>query len=93
MIAGLPADKSYYKKIQQLIRELNLQEKVEYIGVLNRKDIPAWLYHAHINFFPSCCETNSVVLAEMLGCGAIIDNQPRLLPMNLKANGRWDGVV
>ena len=72
LIAGLPADKSYYKKIQQLIRELNLQEKVEYIGVLNRKDIPAWLYHAHINFFPSCCETNSVVLAEMLGCGAII---------------------
>jgi len=29
----------------------------------------------------------------VIGCGAIVDNQPRLLPMNLKPNGRWDGVV
>lgn len=29
----------------------------------------------------------------VIGCGAIIDDQPRLLPMNLKPNGRWDGVV
>lgn len=29
----------------------------------------------------------------IIGHGAIIDNEPRLLPMNLKPNGRWDGVV
>ena len=29
----------------------------------------------------------------VIGCGAIIDGEPRLLPMNLKPNGRWDGVV
>ena len=29
----------------------------------------------------------------IIGMAAIIDNEPRLLPMNLKANGRWDGVV
>lgn len=29
----------------------------------------------------------------VIGCGAIIDGEPRLLPMNLLANGRWDRIV
>lgn len=29
----------------------------------------------------------------IIGCGGIIDNQPRLFPMQLKSDGRWDGVV
>lgn len=27
----------------------------------------------------------------IIGCGMIIDSQPRLIPMVLKANGRWNG--
>lgn len=27
------------------------------------------------------------------GCGGIIDSEPRLFPMRLKANGRWNGKV
>lgn len=29
----------------------------------------------------------------ILGCGAIIDDQPVLIPMQLKKNGRWDGKI
>ena len=30
---------------------------------------------------------------QIIGCGGIIDNEPRLFRMQLKANGRWDGKV
>jgi len=29
----------------------------------------------------------------IIGCGAIINNRPVLIPMCLKANGRWDGTL
>jgi len=29
----------------------------------------------------------------IIGCGAIVDNQPLLIPMKLKSNGRWNGKV
>jgi len=29
----------------------------------------------------------------IIGCGGIIDNEPRLFRMQLKSNGRWDGKV
>jgi glycosyltransferase involved in cell wall biosynthesis len=72
LIAGLPAAKDYLKKIIATIKEFGLENKVKYIGVLDRKDIPAWIYYADINFFPSICETNSVVLAEILGLGGVL---------------------
>lgn len=30
---------------------------------------------------------------QIIGCGGIIDNEPRLFRMQLKSNGRWDGKV
>jgi len=72
LIAGLPADKEYLKKILATIREIGLENKVKYIGVLDREDIPAWIYYADVNFFPSICETNSIVLAEILGLGGVL---------------------
>lgn len=29
----------------------------------------------------------------VIGCGAIIDDQPTLIPMRLKSNGRWNGKI
>jgi len=29
----------------------------------------------------------------IIGCGMIIDSQPKLIPMVLKANGRWNGRI
>lgn len=72
LLAGLPEDKSHLVRILAAIRKSGLEEKVKYIGVLDRKDIQAWLYYADVNFFPSMCETNSVVVAEILGLGGAL---------------------
>jgi glycosyltransferase involved in cell wall biosynthesis len=72
LIAGMPADKECLANILAKIREVGLETKVKYIGVLNREDIPAWIYYADVNFFPSICETNSVVLSEILGLGGVL---------------------
>ena len=36
---------------------------------------------------------NTNLKRPLIGCGAIFDGQPRLLPMVLKKNGRWNGKV
>jgi len=72
LFAGPIADKGYFKDICRLIDKKNLSEKVKYLGVLPREDIPGWIHNASINLFPSTCETNSVVLAEVLGLGGVL---------------------
>ena len=72
LIAGIPADKDYLNTIQAEIKNAGLDNKVKYLGILDRKDIPAWIYHAEVNYFPSVCETNSIVLAEILGLGGAL---------------------
>jgi glycosyltransferase involved in cell wall biosynthesis len=72
LMAGLPADNDYLNEILAAITKSGLENKVKYIGVLDRKDIPAWIYYADVNFFSSICETNSIVLAEILGLGGVL---------------------
>ena len=72
LIAGLPQDKNYLKQIQLKIGELDLDDKVKYVGIFKREDIPAWLHYAEINFFPSICETNPVTLAEILCSNGVL---------------------
>ena len=72
LIAGMAQEGGYLNEVENLITEQNLQHKVKYLGVLERADILTWLYHAEGNFFPSLCENNSVVLAEILGTGSIM---------------------
>jgi glycosyltransferase involved in cell wall biosynthesis len=72
LIAGLPSDKEYLTNILTEIGKRGLEAKVKYTGILDREEIPAWLYYANINIFPSICETNSVVLSEILGLGGVL---------------------
>jgi len=72
LLAGKPEDRGHLKKVLAAIREPGLKGKVKYIGTLDRKDIPAWLYYANVNFFPSMCETNPVTLAEILGLSGVL---------------------
>lgn len=46
------------------------------------------LHHPAFNY-----ASGATMKRPILGMGAIIDNEIRLLPMNLLPNGRWDGVV
>ncbi|MDM8006742.1 MAG: glycosyltransferase family 1 protein [Phycisphaerae bacterium] len=72
LVAGLPYDRGYLDEIRAAIAKSGLENRVKYIGVLDRADIPAWIYHADVNFFASLCETNSVILAEILGLGGVL---------------------
>jgi glycosyltransferase involved in cell wall biosynthesis len=72
LIAGLRQENDYLNEIFAAIIKSGLENKVKYIGVLDREDIPAWIYYADVNFFPSICETNSMVLAEILGLGGVL---------------------
>lgn len=36
---------------------------------------------------------NSNLKRPIIGCGMIIDSQPKLMPMVLKSNGRWNGKL
>jgi len=51
-------------------------------GCLIDPDSPAFAYGA-----------KRVFKRPIIGCGAIINGQPKLLPMPLKRGGRWDGIV
>lgn len=72
LIAGVPADPDCVRRIETRIGELGLRARVKNVGVLDRQDVPAWLHHAEVNFFPSTCETNSLVQAEILGLGGVM---------------------
>jgi glycosyltransferase involved in cell wall biosynthesis len=72
LIAGLPAEKDYLGKILARIKEKDLKNKVKYIGILDRKDIAAWLHYAQVNFLPSTCETGLIVVSEVLGVGGVL---------------------
>jgi glycosyltransferase involved in cell wall biosynthesis len=72
LIAGPKAEEHYFDEILAAIKQWGLESKVKYIGYLDRKDVPAWIYHADINFFPSLCETSSLVVVEILGSGGVL---------------------
>lgn len=72
VIAGFPIDTDYLAEILGAIREHGLEEKVRYAGTLAKEELKSWLHHATINVFASGCETNSLVLAEILGAEGVL---------------------
>ncbi|MDB4794722.1 glycosyltransferase family 4 protein [bacterium] len=72
LMAGFPSDSATVRSIETQILKLGLEGHVRYLGPLPRADIAAWLHHATINVFPSSCETNSLILAETLGCHGVL---------------------
>lgn len=72
IFAGLPQNQEYVSQVDSLIRDPELKQKVKYIGAVELKDIPSFLHHAVGNVFPSLCETNSVVLAEIIGVHGVL---------------------
>jgi glycosyltransferase involved in cell wall biosynthesis len=67
VLAGLPQDPPYLAEVLAAIDAAALSHRIRYVGVVPREDISAWMHHATLNVFPSICETNSVVLAEIFG--------------------------
>jgi glycosyltransferase involved in cell wall biosynthesis len=72
VIAGLPADAAYVARVVSAIAATGLGERIVYLPSVTREAIPPLIHHAHGNIFPSLCETNSVVQAEILGMRGIM---------------------
>jgi len=72
IMAGPPHDTAYVKRIERAIADAKLGDRIRYLGLIPREDIPALLHHATINVFPSTCETNSFVQGEILGAHGVM---------------------
>ncbi|MGQ0562380.1 MAG: glycosyltransferase [Gemmatimonadota bacterium] len=72
LLAGPPADSEYVSLIQQAITRAGLEQRVRYLGFVEREMIPGWLHHATVNVFPSTCETNSFAQTEILGAHGVL---------------------
>jgi glycosyltransferase involved in cell wall biosynthesis len=57
------------KKLEQLVKELELEKQVSFIGYLSPSAVPAELQKAHALALTSRLETFGIVLAEALACG------------------------
>lgn len=72
ILAGICKDEEYLAAIQDAISGASLDGRVRYVGPLPRDELPSWLHHATVNVFPSLCETNSVIQAEILGLRGVM---------------------
>ena len=72
ILAGLPSCKREIKRLNGIIKKLNLEQKVFYLGKLLKENIPTWITNAKFNIYPSLCETNSLIISEILGIGGVL---------------------
>jgi glycosyltransferase involved in cell wall biosynthesis len=72
IMAGVPADREYVKRVRDSIRADDAGGRIRYLGKIPREEIPGWLHHATANMFPSTCETNSFVQSEILGVHGVM---------------------
>lgn len=72
ILAGLPEDIKAEENLYAFISKHNLENKIHYIGIIERETISGWLHHASVNLLPTMCETNCVVVAEILGVGGAL---------------------
>lgn len=63
------SDAGDQRKIQNKIKELNIENNVKIIGARPHNEIPLWMNAADIFVLPSYAEGNPTVMFEALGCG------------------------
>jgi glycosyltransferase involved in cell wall biosynthesis len=72
IMAGVPTQDSYVKRIRSALAAPELAGRARFLGKIPREDIPGWLHHATVNVFPSACETNSFIQAEIFGAHGVM---------------------
>ena len=72
ILAGVSPDVKYGDAVQARVRKARIPGSIRYVGRLERDSIPAWLHHATANIFPSKCEANSTIIAEVLSVGGVL---------------------
>lgn len=83
-IAGIGAAR---KDLEKLVNELNLEDRIHFLGFVQEEDLPALLNSADIFTMPSEAELLSIATLEAMSCGLpIIAAQAGALP-ELVTNG------
>ncbi len=59
----------YGNQVRQLIKDLDLQDEVSYLGKVKYDDLPSYYRGAKVNLFASTCENCPNILLEMLASG------------------------
>lgn len=62
-------DGSCRQSLEELVKELNLEDSVKFLGKVDRKDMPDFLSNGDCFVLPSEYETFGVVYIEALACG------------------------
>lgn len=62
-------EKSYESFIRKLVTDLNIEDRVHFIGFLNTPDIPVWLNACDLFVLPSLEEGFGIAQIEALACG------------------------
>ena len=71
ILAGYPMEPDYVEAIKNELDQLQ-NPKIHFMGAVSEVDLFALLSHAKFTIFPSTCETNSVVIAEMLTLNGVL---------------------
>jgi glycosyltransferase involved in cell wall biosynthesis len=72
LFGGFATEQGYLSLVQDTVIKYGLQDKIKYIGTVEEEQVPSWYRHATINLFSSLCETNSLVISEVLGSGGVL---------------------
>lgn len=72
IFAGYRGSRDHMRRIKAAITSAGLEGRVEIRTAIDSSEVAAWLHHAVANVFASVCETNSLILAEIIGCGGVL---------------------
>lgn len=72
VLAGIGFDRDYTRKVFDAIARSPVKEKISYLENPPRDLLPGLIHHATANYFPSLCETNSVIQAEIVGMHGVM---------------------
>lgn len=99
LIAGPLTDRVYLTRLQSLIRELELQQKVFFLGEIPHDQIGFLYSRADLMVLPSWAETFGMPLIEAMACGVpvIASDLPALREVGTQAvqfysPGDWNGL-
>ncbi|MBB6713503.1 glycosyltransferase family 4 protein [Clostridium gasigenes] len=65
-------DSDYIKKLKKLAKELNIEEKINFIGYIPDEDLPALYYYSKAFLYTTLYEGFGLPILEAMGCGTVV---------------------
>lgn len=71
-IVGKKMSKNYYLKLEKIVSNLGLNEKIFFTGMANKEELKYAYSICKLFVFPSFCESSAYTLIEAMSCGSAI---------------------